>query len=87
MSTATQPVTLDLTGLPVPVVQNLRQLVQTLRENLALVDSTVSASEPRLPLRGRFAHLGCSFPKEMIDEWQREMWASFPRELPEPPKS
>jgi hypothetical protein len=35
---------------------------------------------------GRFAHLGWSFPKEEIDEAQREMWANFPREFPDPPK-
>ena len=66
--------TIDVTGLPEPVVQSIRELV----------DSLLQHANPRPPLMGRFAYLGYSFPKEMIDEGQREMWANFPREFPEP---
>jgi len=59
------------------------RLVQEARRKQA--EETAVAGE-RPPLMGRFAHLGWSFPKEEIDEAQREMWANFPREFPDPPK-
>ena len=43
-----------------------------------------SGSTERPPLRGRFADLKLSIPKEDIDEAQREAWANFPRDFPEP---
>lgn len=75
------PTTIDLAGLPEPVVRSIRQLVESLREA-----ARGEAPPPRPPLAGRFEHLGYSFPKEEIDEAQREMWANFPREFPDPDK-
>jgi hypothetical protein len=71
--------TIDVTGLPEPVIRSIQQLVETLRE-----DPKPTPEPPkRPPLIGRFAHLGYSFPKEMIDEAQRECWANFPRDFPD----
>jgi hypothetical protein len=72
--------TVDLTGLPDPVVQSIQQLVESLRA------APPAPPAPRPPLVGRFAHLGWSFPKEDFDEAQREAWANFPRDFPEPDK-
>ena len=88
MKTETAPATettmLDLTGLPAPVIECIKQLVASIRNGTAA--PVVEATE-RPALIGRFAHLGYSFPKEEIDEAQREMWANFPREFPEVPSS
>ena len=81
------PTTIDLTGLPEPVVREVQRIVQEARRKQAEeAASSAGPKEERPPLRGRFAHLGWSFPKEEIDEAQREMWANFPREFPDPPK-
>ena len=85
LNTPTNPTTVDLTGLPEPVVQDIQRLVQTLRENLSGSQSALTPGRP--PLRGRFADLKLSVPREDIDEAQRETWAGFPREFPEPGKS
>lgn len=69
--------TLDLTGLPEPVIRSIRQLVADLRTN-----PTPPAVRPSLV--GRFAHLGLTFTNEEIDEARRELWANFPRDLPDP---
>jgi hypothetical protein len=74
----------DLTGLPEPVVQDIRRLVETLRVKLG----SGEVGPPRMghrPLRGLFAEPGLSIPKEEIDQAQREAWAGFPREFPESP--
>ena len=81
---AAETTTLDLTGLPAPVIECIKQLVASIRNGTA---TPVVAATERHPLRGRFSHLGYSFPKEEIDEAQREMWANFPREFPEVPSS
>ena len=73
----------DLSGLPAPVVKSIRQLVDSLREGIAS-EGQSKAAQRQLPLRGRFADLNLSIPKEQIDESQREAWQSFPREFPEP---
>lgn len=83
MATDMTPTTIDLTGLPEPVVREVRRIVQEDRRKQA---EEAEATGERPPLRGRFAHFGWSFPKEEIDEAQREMWANFPREFPDPPK-
>jgi len=73
------PTTIDLAGLPEPVVRGIKQLVESLRE------ATLGETPPPRPsLVGRFAVPGVSVPKEIIDEAQREMWANFPREFPDP---
>lgn len=82
MTPDTPPTTIDLTGLPEPVVREVQRIVQEARQKQA----EAAATGERPPLMGRFAHLGWSFPKEEIDEAQREMWANFPREFPDPPK-
>ena len=85
-STSSNPTTVDVTGLPEPVIDDLRRLVKTLRKKLPTQESVASGQE-RLPLRGRFADLKLSIPKEDIDEAQREAWKGFPREFPEPGNS
>lgn len=79
------PRTLDLTGLPEPVVEELMRIAREAREK-QVGEAALPAEGARPPLRGRFAHLGYSFPKEELDAAQREMWASFPRDLPDPVK-
>jgi hypothetical protein len=74
---------LDLTGLPEPVVKSIKQLVQSLREGISS-EGHSAATSPRPPLRGRFADLRLSIPKEDLDEAQRETWQDFPRAFPEP---
>jgi len=77
---------LDLAGLPEPVVKSIKQLVESLREGIASQGHSGAMSRPA-PLRGRFADLRLSIPKEDIDEAKREAWQDFPRELPEPDQS
>lgn len=72
----TAPRTIDLAGLPEPVIRSIQQLVESLREE-------TKPAETRPPSIGRFAHLGYSIPKEVIDEAQRECWANFPRDFPD----
>ncbi len=70
---------IDLAGLPEPVVQSIKRLVESLRE-------AAPASAPagtRTPLRGRFAGLNLPLPPEDFDKARREAWANFPRDLPE----
>jgi hypothetical protein len=81
--TTSDNLNIDLTGLPDPVVQDIRRLVKTLRESLSS-----QKSEPHVecgPLRGRFANQTLSIPKEDIDEAQRAAWSGFPRDFPETP--
>ena len=77
---------LDLTGLPEPVVKSIKQLVESLREGIATQSHMAATCEPA-SLRGRFANLGLSIPKEDLDEAQREAWQDFPRKLPDPDQS
>ena len=81
MATETLPTTIDLAGLPAPVVQDLQRLVETLRGRLSVPNDVPQERRPLL--RGRFERPGLGIPKEMIDEAQRELWANFPRDLPE----
>jgi hypothetical protein len=81
MATDMTPTTIDLTGLPESVIREVTQLVEEARRKQA-----AEAAGKRPPLMGRFAHLGLSFPKEVIDEAQRECWANFPREFPDTPR-
>lgn len=74
--------TIDVTGLPEPVIRVVRELVATLRGSLG---SQPAGAASRKPLAGRLAHLNLKVPT--LDEFQaarRESWANFPRELPEP---
>jgi len=60
-----------LAGLPEPVVKSIKQLVESLREGMA--SQGLSGTKPQPPaLRGRFADLRLSIPKEDIDKAQRE---------------
>lgn len=78
--TPTSNNTIDVSGLPDPVVRDIRRLVDTLRTKPA----GEPAASPRLPLRGRFAGPGLSLPKEEIDAARSELWSGFPRDLPDP---
>jgi hypothetical protein len=73
---------LDLSGLPEPVVESIKQLVESLRAGMASRGHSEETQPPSL--RGRFADLKLSIPKEDLDEAQREAWHNFPREFPEP---
>jgi hypothetical protein len=76
--------TIDVSGLPEPVVRVVRELVETLRGNLT-AQPPVRAGGSRRPLAGRLEHLNLKVPT--FDEFQaarRETWANFPRDLPEP---
>lgn len=68
--------TVDLTGLPEPVVRSIRQLVESLRHGMPAASAATSVPS-RLPLKGRFADLELSIPNEHIDETQRETWEKF----------
>ena len=81
-----QPQTVDVTGLPEPVIQSLRVIVEEFREKHAKVGPTAAPGERR-PLKGRFADRALSISKEEIDAAQREAWNGFPREFPDPPKT
>jgi len=78
--------TIDLSGLPDPVVRSIRQLVESLRKGLPTPEPHAAESR-RPPLRGRFVALGLSVPKEDLDEARRDAWKSFPRDLPGPGRS
>lgn len=69
--------TIDLAGLPEPVIRSIQQLVSDLR-------TTAAPPAGRPPLLGRFAHLKLTFSQEEIDEARRELWEKFPRDLPDP---
>jgi hypothetical protein len=75
--------TVDLTGLPEPIAEDIIRLVSNLRRKFCHSESRTSE---RKPLLGRFADLKISIPKEAIDEAQREAWAGFPRDLPDAKK-
>jgi hypothetical protein len=74
--------TIDVSGLPEAVVRDIRQLVETLR-NGTTTPRPVAAE--RKSLMGVLAGKGLRIPTpEELEELRREMWANFPRELPEP---
>ena len=82
--TTTAPTTVDLAGLPESVVRQVRHLVEEARQKQAgTPPPAANGVGTRLPLLGRFADLGISFPKEDIDQAQRQAWAGFPRDLAE----
>lgn len=79
MGSQPNSVTVDLSGLPAPVAESIKQLVATLR--------AAPAAAPSAPgsIIGLFADQGV--PTPLLDEFQdarREAWASFPREFPDP---
>ena len=76
------PTSVDLSGLPEPVVRNIKQLVESLR-----VEMPRESAGARRPLRGRFADLNLSIPQEDLDAVRREVSSGFPREFPEPGRS
>jgi len=75
--------TLDVSGLPEPVVKSLKELVESLRTTVPGTNGPEPTAH-RPPLLGRFAHLGISIPEEDIEEAQRQAWSGFPREFPDP---
>ena len=77
-SLTTPTTTIDVTGLSEPMVQSIQQLVAILRSNGPQVGS------PRRPLRGRLAGMNLTIPTAAdVEELRREMWANFPRDLPD----
>lgn len=77
---------LDLSGLPEPVVEQVTRVVREARAKQA-GDATPAADGARPPLLGRLAHLGLKTPTlQEFEEARREMWAAFPRDLPDPTK-
>jgi hypothetical protein len=85
-STVQNAQTIDLTGLPENVAQEIRNLVKTLRTSL-LAPQHQAANDNAQPLRGRFADPNLQISKEEIDAAQRDAWVGFPREFPEPNNS
>jgi hypothetical protein len=73
--------TLDLSGLPDSVAEGIRKLVQTLRQSSPRPDAT------GVPFIGRFATPGVSIAKDGLDRTRRELWVTFPRDLPDRPPS
>ena len=74
--------TIDLAGLPEPVIQSIKQLVASLREGV------VSAPKPEQPkvrptLRGMYNQPAPLYTPEMFKRDRLEAWANFPREFPE----
>ena len=73
------PITIDVTGLPEAVIQDIRRLVDTLRGRLA-----GSPPAGRKPLLGCLEGQGLTVPTlEDIAEVRREMWGDFSRDLPD----
>ena len=65
---------LDLSDLPAPVVQSIRQLVDSLR-----ADRAGGTPIERKPLMGRFAHLATgSLSPEEFKAMRREAWGAAP---------
>lgn len=79
------PTTIDVTGLPEPVIADLRRLVETLRGRPARPPEPTLPPPTRRPLIGCLEGQGLRIPTlEEIAEVRREMWANFPREFPNP---
>ena len=80
--------TVDLSGLPEPVVEDIKRLLQTLREKMSAQPATngpppTRAADERKPLIGRLPHLGLKTPSlDEFKEASREAWANFPRDFP-----
>lgn len=76
------PLTIDVSGLPGPVVESIRRLVESLRA------AQPGATRPEVATRsiiGLFADQGVPTPSlEEFQDARREMWANFPREFPDP---
>ena len=66
---------------PVDQVRLVARLAPTIERVLGQVESSVPSAS-RTPLRGLLADLGPAPSAEDIDEVQREMWATFTREIP-----
>jgi hypothetical protein len=73
--------TLDLSGLPEPLVDDLRRLVGTLRSRVSVLPTPQSTQRPAVV--GLYACLG--LPTPPLDEFanfRRAAWEDFPRLLP-----
>jgi hypothetical protein len=74
--------TIDVTGLPEPVIRDIRRLVDTLRSRLVGPQPTGEEGQRKL-LRGCLAGRGLTIPTlQDIDDVRREMGSNFPRDLP-----
>ena len=80
MTPATTPTSIDLTGLPGPVADSIRRLVESLRT--AQHDASGDQTHQR-SIIGLYAGEGVSTPSlEEFKDARREISASFPREFP-----
>jgi hypothetical protein len=82
MASNPSPTTVDLSGLPWPVAESIKRLVESLRA------AAPGASRPEAAPRsiiGLFAGQGVPTPTlEEFQDARREMGANFPREFPDP---
>ena len=82
--TSTPILTVDLTGLPEPVVQSIQQLVALWRTHMPNRDQSAPATKQN-NLFGCLADKNLTIPTEAdLDELRHEMWANFPRDVPDP---
>jgi hypothetical protein len=82
MASATPPTTVDLSGLPGPVIESIKQLVESLR---AVQPGTGQPEVSTRSIIGLFADQGNPTPSlEEFQDARREAWANFPREFPDP---
>ncbi len=75
MLTARTTTLLDLSGLTAPVVQNICQLVESLKGNGTIVPVIIESE--RKSLAGVYDHLGISISHDEFKVLQREAWSTF----------
>lgn len=68
--------TIDLAGLPEPVIQSIKQLVASIRAG-----ATPAVERPTL--RGRYSRPAPDYTSEMMKRDRLEAWKNFPRDFPE----
>ena len=73
---------IDVSGLPEPVIRDIRRLVETLRGNLTGPEAKAPPA-PRTPLAGRLANRGLVVPTlAEFETARRELGEGFPRDFP-----
>jgi hypothetical protein len=75
--------TVDLSGLPDPVVESIKQLVESVRAAQSRADRSEATAVQSII--GLFADQGIPTPSlEEFQQARHEMGADFPREFPDP---